>query len=210
MITVTVQRLQKFSQLTSARALRHGLALLCLTAALCQPAVANPSAAQPTRTSTATEDPMAALKDRLARDYPDVQHISITTYLEQHPSATLIDVRAAQEYAVSRIPNAIHLADRAALLKYAQAHEDQILILYCSVGARSADAAKYLQGQPRVGQVYNLAGSIFEWSNSGRPLENDSGATEEVHPFNAWWGWRYLQKRNAPTRRDEPKAPARS
>lgn len=148
-----------------------------------------------------TKDRLAPLKARLAEQYSDVHHLSIEDYLSQYPQAVLVDVRGADEYAVSRIPGAVHIEDRADLLAFAREHSDSQLILYCSVGARSADAARFLQQQgqapglaknQQVGEVANLAGSIFEWANDKRPLENDAGPTTEVHSFNAWWGWRYL------------------
>lgn len=150
-----------------------------------------------------TKDRLAPLKARLAKQYPDVQHLSIDDYLADHPQAVLVDVRAAEEYAVSRIPGAVHIEDRAELLAFARQHSETQIILYCSVGARSAEAARFLQEQGeqsnrqpdqpvKIGKVANLAGSIFEWSNEKRPLENAAGPTSEVHPFNAWWGWRYL------------------
>lgn len=146
-------------------------------------------------TEKPTKDRLAPLKARLAEQYPDVRHLSIEDYLVDYPKAVLVDVRASEEYAVSRIPGAVHIEDRAELLTFAREHSDLQLILYCSVGARSADAARFLQEQRSevmVGEVANLAGSIFEWANEERPLENDAGPTSEVHPFNAWWGWRYL------------------
>lgn len=148
-----------------------------------------------------TKDRLAPLKARLAKHYADVEHVSIETYLNEHPEAVLVDVRAEKEFAVSRIPGAVHIEDRAELLAFARRHADRQLILYCSVGARSAEAARFLQNQGRldvlaedqeIGPVANLAGSIFEWSNEKRPMENDAGPTTDVHPYNAFWGWRYL------------------
>jgi len=159
---------------------------------LAEPALAEPKPAPPEQPA---KNRLAPLKARLAKQYPDVQHLSIEDYLTQYPQAVLVDVRAAEEYAVSRIPGAVHIEGREELLKFARAHSQAKLILYCSVGARSAAAARFLQDQSSVqglGEVANLAGSIFEWANDKRPLENDAGATTEVHPFNAWWGWRYL------------------
>lgn len=146
-------------------------------------------------TEKPTKDRLAPLKARLAKQYPDVQHLSIEDYLADYPKAVLVDVRASEEYAVSRIPGAVHIEDRVELLTFAREHSDSQLILYCSVGVRSADAARFLQEyrfEEAVGEVANLAGSIFEWANEERPLENDAGPTSEVHPFNAWWGWQYL------------------
>lgn len=152
-----------------------------------------PTVAAPAEHPAAEEDPLAAIKTRLAKQYPDVQHVAISDYLAQHPDALLVDVRSAAEYAVSRIPSAVHIEDRDALLAFAKEQDGASILLYCSVGARSAAAAKYL-GEQKIRNVMNLEGSIFEWANQERPLENAEGATDEVHSFNAWWGWRYLKR----------------
>ncbi len=163
------------------------------------PGLSQPSASKSELVEQPAKDRLAPLKARLAKQYPDVEHLSIDDYLADHPQAVLVDVRAAEEYAVSRIPGAVHIEDRGKLLAFARKHADAQIILYCSVGARSAEAARFLQDQGKasgpqlkVGKVANLAGSIFQWSNEKRPLENEAGSTSDVHPFNAWWGWRYL------------------
>lgn len=180
----------------------HGARRLCKTIGwVLSIGLSFPLLAQGPSGDSSSKDRLAPLKARLAEQYSDVRHLSIEEYLELHPHALLVDVRAAEEYEVSRIPGAVHIEDRAKLLNFARQHADQQLILYCSVGARSAEAARFLQTQgqadavsegQQIGEVANLAGSIFEWANEKRPLENDAGPTEEVHSFNAWWGWRYL------------------
>ncbi len=130
----------------------------------------------------------------LREQFPDVTHISTAQYLAEHPKALLVDVRAESEYEVSHLPGAvnIHLDDEAGLLAFAEAHPEDEMLLYCSVGYRSSIAARFLQTQGHT-NVINLEGSIFAWSNQQRPLLNDVGPTRAVHPYNAWWGWRYLE-----------------
>jgi rhodanese-related sulfurtransferase len=134
---------------------------------------------------------LETLKLELQKSYAEVRHLSIETFRSSPAPKLLLDVRSAEEYRVSRIPGAIWIADNDQLLRFAEDHGERLLVLYCSVGARSSQAARRLIKAGHV-QVANLAGSIFEWSNSGYPLENGSGATTEVHPYNAFWGWRYL------------------
>ncbi len=142
---------------------------------------------------------MAELKQRLRAEFPTVQQLSVTDFVRNNSDALLVDVREAEEFAVSRIPGAINISDPEQLLTLAQTSK-RPLILYCSVGYRSSKAAAFL-AQQGVSAVANLEGSIFEWANQGRLMEDDEGSTQAVHPFNAWWGWRYLidHDRDAPT-----------
>ena len=141
--------------------------------------------------SAAAEDRMAGIKARVRKTYPGVRQLSVAEFAESGADKLLVDVRAQSEYSVSRIPGAVHIDDSDALLAYAKAHPEKELVLYCSVGMRSSKAAAALQKQG-IKRVANLEGSIFQWANDRRPLVDANGATEEVHPYNAFWGWRYL------------------
>jgi rhodanese-related sulfurtransferase len=99
----------------------------------------------------------------------------------------LLDIRESNEYAISRIPGAKHVAP-ASVIEFAERemvalNRAQPIVVYCSVGARSASAASDLKA---VGftNVRNLRGSIFKWANENRAL--DGGLT--VHPYDLHWG----------------------
>ncbi|MEM9620031.1 MAG: rhodanese-like domain-containing protein [Pseudomonadota bacterium] len=135
----------------------------------------------------------AALTD-LARDiveqYPDIPHVDVHALQDRLAGVTLIDVREPAEFAVSRIPGAININDADTLLAFARTH-DKPLVLYCSVGRRSADFTELLHRAGEA-QAVNFVGSIFAWGNQGMALEDDQGTTDAVHPYNWFWGWRYL------------------
>ena len=61
------------------------------------------------------------------------------------------------------------------------------IVVYCSVGYRSARLAHWLAGQGYT-NVRNLAGSIFQWANEDRPVFRDDRPTTEVHPYDRRWG----------------------
>jgi len=139
---------------------------------------------------------LMALEQALRDDYPDVTHISVAQLKRDYADALLIDVRAAEEFEVSRLPGAYHAPSMAEIEAVLAAHPGRQPVFYCSVGIRSAEAAQALQQQTdktiaTVNPV-NLAGSLFAWANSGEPLENATGPTGEVHPYNVWWGMRFL------------------
>jgi rhodanese-related sulfurtransferase len=101
----------------------------------------------------------------------------------------LIDVRSPEEYAVSHIPGAVSAArfeQQVATLRRVGAN--RLVVLYCSVGWRSAQAAENLIKSGAT-NVRNLDGSIFEWANENRPLVDHANApTAFVHPYNETWG----------------------
>lgn len=118
-----------------------------------------------------------------------VKHITVeefTSHPENNEELLIIDVRDQAEYEVSHIPGAIHmpLAKNIAALAI---EKDKDIIVYCSVGYRSAIVAQKLQ-ELGINNVTNLEGSIFSWANQGLPLNNRVGFTKEVHPYNQHWG----------------------
>ena len=132
----------------------------------------------------------------LAHRYGDIETIR-TDQLEkllldarQNPRATkpvLLDIRSAEEFAVSRIPGARHMPPDTVVdfaeRELASLDRSQLIVVYCAVGMRSAAAARDLKFLGYT-QVKNLRGSLFQWANEGRALE---GATA-VHPYNEYWG----------------------
>jgi rhodanese-related sulfurtransferase len=95
----------------------------------------------------------------------------------------LLDARGQQEYDVSRLPGARRAdAARPDLDALAGRPRDAPLVVYCSVGWRSAQLARALQSAGFT-RVYNLRGGVFRWANQGRPLEGPHGPATRVHPF---------------------------
>jgi rhodanese-related sulfurtransferase len=98
----------------------------------------------------------------------------------EHPPM-LIDARTADEYVLSHLPGAIWAA------QWQAPSVTQPIVVYCSVGWRSAELCAQLQ---RVGyeQVWNLNGGIFVWAHAQMPMEQAGRAVRVVHPYNARWG----------------------
>lgn len=138
-----------------------------------------------------TEERWRAIKTEIHREFPEVEQLGVDAFAERMnrgDALLLVDVRARDEFAVSHIPGAVHIAEgRDFLAGFADVPRDREIVLYCSVGWRSSRAARELR---RAGyqQVRNLEGSIFEWANKGHALEGETGAATRVHPFNSVWG----------------------
>ena len=140
---------------------------------------------------SARQQALTELTEEIRRDHPRIPHLDIEEVRAQGDNIVFIDVREPREYAVSHIPGAIHINDRDSLLSFAQEHSDTTLVLYCSVGRRSAELTDYLHEQGAL-QAVNFVGSIFAWGNQNLPLKNEDGPTKFVHPYNWFWGWQYL------------------
>jgi len=153
------------------------------------------------------------LKRLIRLKFPSVQAVTtveLAEWLENDPISDLIilDARSEAEYAVSHVQGAkhlkaisfdaillqsrfaiAHLGVRSAITPQQQgaiAHVPKIVV-YCSIGYRSAKVAQQLQ-QTRFYDVFNLEGGIFQWANEQRPLFKDGQSTQLVHPYNSAWG----------------------
>jgi rhodanese-related sulfurtransferase len=138
-------------------------------------------------------DPLFYIKSKIRLEYPTVKHVSVAQ-LHEKLSATsgrlplLLDVRELDEYSVSQIHGAKLTSKIESVMTVLDKQEkNRIIILYCSVGYRSAFFAKQLQ-QRGYKDIYNLEGSIFEWANNGYPVYQGDKQVSAVHPYNFWWG----------------------
>jgi rhodanese-related sulfurtransferase len=135
----------------------------------------------------------------LVAEAPAIQLIScaeLAALLDAAAPCLLLDIREHQEYALSHIPSAQQLSP-AAVAAFAQAQAkllkpEGLIVVYCSVGVRSARAAQVFTAAGFT-QVKNLSGAIFQWANEGRAL---AGGTH-VHPFDAFWAQQLIESRRA-------------
>ncbi len=129
--------------------------------------------------------------------FPDVRHLEPERLAPMLGSDALIifDVREADEYNVSRLPDAFVLSPQTSRAQFRRDFGDKIMgrtvVFYCSVGVRSSGMAARLQSDlETMGavDVFNLRGGIFGWHNDQRSMVNDSGTSDFIHPFDDDWG----------------------
>jgi len=155
---------------------------------------------------------MARMKTLVRTRFPGVRQLS-TAALDQwikdrsRPTPLLVDVRTADEFAVSHLPGARRLDPDASEIPRAWGtSKASPIVFYCSVGYRSSQMAERLSGRGWT-NVFNLEGSIFEWANEGRPVEAGGRSVRVVHPYNATFGkllrpeYRPTASTNAPNNR---------
>ncbi len=127
----------------------------------------------------------------MRRSFPDVPSLTTQELADQLAwgddfSPIVIDVRKNEEFTISHLPNA-HLARDVATVESLGIGRDQPLVVYCSIGYRSARLVEQLH-QAGFTEAKNLEGSIFQWANEGRTLRQAGQPVEKVHPYSAIWG----------------------
>ncbi len=139
------------------------------------------------------------IKRITSRLFPTVQWITSDELAQWFndpvkPQPLLLDTRSEAEYAVSHLNQASCIDPvNPTRAKFAGVSKDMPIVVYCSVGYRSARVASRL-GQAGFSRVYNLEGSIFKWSNEERPIFRNANPTLLVHPYDPLWG-RLLKSR---------------
>ena len=139
------------------------------------------------------ESPFDDLKKLIRRRFPEVPQLStqdLQAWLNDpsRPEPLLLDVRTEREFSVSHLPGASRVdpsSNASEVIPFLPAGRS--IVTYCSVGYRSSGMAQKLL-KAGVKSVQNLEGSIFQWANDGRPLENNGKPADKVDPFDAKWG----------------------
>ena len=114
---------------------------------------------------------MAGYRELLARVREEIEEISTIdaqALLEAPDAPLFIDVREPDEWEEGHIPGAIHIT-RGRLESRIEGlipDKQRPLVVYCSVGARSAFATKAL-GEMGYDDVINLAGGFADWKRNG-------------------------------------------
>ena len=134
-----------------------------------------------------------AVDQMIAANYPGVPTITTDSLAERLAERTrahpvLLDARSAEEYAVSHLPGARRVDPEATTFPELDTlAQDTPIVVYCSVGYRSARITSRLQKKGFT-TVANLRGSIFRWANEGRPVVRDGTPVRAVHPYDSTWG----------------------
>lgn len=133
------------------------------------------------------------IKQFIRLQFPTVRPIQtadLAHWLESstQPQPILLDARTPPEFAVSHLPTAQFIDSSSSHNPILETlPKDAPIVVYCSVGYRSAKLAQQLQ-QQGFACVFNLEGSIFQWANEERPVYQADRLTSLVHPYNDTWG----------------------
>lgn len=94
---------------------------------------------------------------------------TLKNYLDEGRKIRLIDVRSVAEMANGMIPDAEKLPLHTLPVRLNEISRDDLCILYCRSGARSAQGVGFMNAQGYQ-NVFNLQGGIIAWQRMGMPL----------------------------------------
>ena len=89
--------------------------------------------------------------------------------LDNGDDLQIIDVREANEYAIARIPNSIHIPLGQVINRMSEIDPTRETVVHCKMGGRSAKAIEALTRSGFDGKLSNLKGGITAWSNDVDP-----------------------------------------
>lgn len=142
------------------------------------------------------------LKRFIRIKFPRAQQITTVEFAQALTNVAqsqllILDARSEAEYAVSHLVEARRLdetTDLAIVPALQSVSKDSQIVVYCSVGYRSAKVAQQLT-KAGFQDVSNLEGGLFQWANERRTANlTHSGTlvqagqpTHLVHPYSAVW-----------------------
>ena len=139
-----------------------------------------------------TPSPAVALRAEIDAQHSGVDWVDTATLAtwmagDERRPLVLLDVRERDEYAVSHLRGARRVAPSATDMAALSIPRNATIIVYCSVGYRSAAMAQRLESAG-YDRVFNLLGGIFQWANEGRPVYSGDRRVNLVHPYDREWG----------------------
>lgn len=126
--------------------------------------------------------------------FASIRHISVRELQQEltrphKQPPVLLDARTASEYGVSHLNQAYLIAGPLEQLeKELGLAKNSRIVVYCSIGYRSALVAQRLQ-EMGYGQVFNLSGSLFQWVAEGYGVYQGQQVVRQIHPYNRCWQW---------------------
>lgn len=100
---------------------------------------------------------------------PEISATELKQKLDRGEDIQLIDVREADEVAVARIPNAVHIPLGQVVSRMSEIDPNRETVVHCKGGVRSARAIDALKRSGFSGNLTNLRGGITAWSNEVDP-----------------------------------------
>jgi len=94
---------------------------------------------------------------------------TLNTYINEGKNIRLIDVRSIAEMQRGMLPTAEKLPLHTLPVRLNEISSDDICVLYCRTGARSAQGVGFMAAQGYE-NVYNLTGGIMAWQQKGMSL----------------------------------------
>ena len=107
--------------------------------------------------------------DSASTPMPTITATELKARLDNGEDVQIVDVREANEVAIGRIPNSIHIPLAQVLERMSEIDPSRDTVVHCKMGGRSARAIEALQRAGYAGKLANLTGGIIAWSNEVDP-----------------------------------------
>jgi rhodanese-related sulfurtransferase len=121
-------------------------------------------------------------------DFPTIS-CSNAARLMSDKAVYFLDTRESKQFAVSHIKGARAIGyDKFKMKSVSSIPKDAVIIVYCSIGARSQTIGRKLKKEGYT-NVKNLYGGFFQWNNSGLPkVDSQGNVTKKIHGYSKDWG----------------------
>ncbi|MDQ5844459.1 MAG: rhodanese-like domain-containing protein [Acidobacteriota bacterium] len=100
---------------------------------------------------------------------PEISATELKQRLDNGEDIQIIDVREANEVAVAKIPDTIHIPLAQVVNRMSEIDPAPETVVHCKMGGRSAKAIEALKRSGFTGNLFNLKGGITAWSNEVDP-----------------------------------------
>ena len=100
---------------------------------------------------------------------PEITATELKKRLDNGEDIQIVDVREANEVAVAKLPNSIHIPLAQVLNRVSEIDPARETVVHCKMGGRSAKAIEALKRSGFTGNLLNLKGGITAWSNEVDP-----------------------------------------
>ena len=100
---------------------------------------------------------------------PEITATELKQRLDNGEDIQIIDVREANEVAVAKIPDTIHIPLAQVVNRMSEIDPARETVVHCKMGGRSAKAIEALKRSGFTGNLFNLKGGITAWSNEVDP-----------------------------------------
>jgi rhodanese-related sulfurtransferase len=109
------------------------------------------------------------MNEATQQQMPEITATELKQRLDNGDDIQIIDVREADEVAIAKIPNTIHIPLGQVINRMSEIDSSKDTVVHCKMGGRSARAIDALKRSGFSGNLTNLKGGITGWSNEVDP-----------------------------------------
>lgn len=109
------------------------------------------------------------MNQAISQPMPEISATELKQRLDNGEDIQIVDVREANEVAIGKLPDSIHIPLGQILNRMSEIDPARETVVHCKMGGRSARAIDALKRSGYTGNLMNLKGGITAWSNEVDP-----------------------------------------